>query len=113
MIINHAYPNQDTESTILDLSGPEFVELLDSRIEAIHHAAAATDMWRALRSPETPTEFLRLTMREMYLEISSYQPHAVEAAITAISQMPRSLDGRTVKAMRAMGLVYVENQARI
>jgi pyrroloquinoline quinone (PQQ) biosynthesis protein C len=87
------------DANLLDLSGPEFVELLDSRIRGIYSTVVATDMWKALQSPDTPIELLKLAMREVYLEISSYQPHAIEAAITAIAQMPRSLDERTVKAM--------------
>ncbi len=38
-------------------------------------------------------------MRELYLEITSYQPYVIEAAIAAIGQMPRSMPVRMVKAM--------------
>ena len=95
----NADPNFNDCSTILDLTGAEFVDVLDSRIKGIYSQVIATDMWKAFHSPDTPAELLHLAMREVYFEISSYQPHAIEAAITAISQMPRTLDELTIKAM--------------
>lgn len=38
-------------------------------------------------------------IREIYLEIVSYQPHVIEAAIASIGHMPRSMPVRMVKAM--------------
>ena len=97
--MNFPIPHLTSHTNFLNLTGAEFVQVLDSRIQGIYSTIVATDMWKALHSPETPIELLKLAMREVYLEISTYQPHAIEAAITAISQMPRSLDERTVKAM--------------
>ena len=82
-----------------DMSGAEFVSLLDARIAALYGKIQETPMWELLQSPATDVELLKLVMREVYFEISTYQPHVIEAAITAISHMPRSLDERTVKAM--------------
>ena len=97
--MNYTTPNLTPDTALLELSGTEFVELLDSRIKGIYSTVVTSDMWEALQSPDTPIELLKLAMREVYFEISTYQPHAIEAAITAISQMPRTLDERTVKAM--------------
>jgi pyrroloquinoline quinone (PQQ) biosynthesis protein C len=82
-----------------EMSGAEFVGLLDARIASLYAQIQTTPMWATLQSPDTDIELLKLIMREVYLEISTYQPHVIEAAITAISHMPRSLDERTVKAM--------------
>ena len=90
----------DAEDTdIASLSGEEFVRLLDARIAAVLSNIENTGMWKVLHDPDTDVELLKLCMREVYLEISSYQPHVIEAAITAISHLPRALEERTVKAM--------------
>lgn len=86
-------------TNVHDLSGSQFVDLLDARIGALYQEIQQTPMWALLQNPDTDVELLKLAMREVYLEISTYQPHVIEAAITAISHMPRSLDERTVKAM--------------
>ena len=91
--------NADPNAAFLDLTGAEFVAVLDSRIQIVYSKILESDMWKAIQSPDTPIELVELFMREVYLETSSYQPHTIEAAITAISQMPRSLDGLTIKAM--------------
>ena len=57
------------------------------------------EFWRAVTSPGTDAERLREIMRQVYLEIFSYQQHAIEGAITAIAQMPRSMPVRMIKAM--------------
>lgn len=56
-------------------------------------------MWRDLTNPKAKPEFIRALMREVYLEIASYQPHVIEAAICSIGQMPRSMPVRMIKAM--------------
>ncbi len=83
----------------LQVDGPGFVDLLDARIARLYGEIQQTPMWGLLHDPDTDIELLKLVMREVYLEISTYQPHVIEAAITAISHMPRSLEERTVKAM--------------
>jgi len=88
-----------TDSTLLDLDGDEFISLLDARIDAVYSDLITTDLWKTLQSVDTPIELLRHFMREVSLEISSYQPRAAKAAITAIGRMPRSLDERAVKTM--------------
>jgi pyrroloquinoline quinone (PQQ) biosynthesis protein C len=94
-----AIPEGTSNQAILDLSGPDFVGLLDNRIAALYAEIQKTPMWALLQDPNTDIELLKLVMREVYFEISTYQPHVIEAAITAIGHMPRSLDERTVKAM--------------
>lgn len=94
-----ALPLRAGTAPYLELSGAEFVTLLDNRIAALFAEIQKSPMWALLQDPDTDIELLKLFMREIYLEISTYQPHVIEAAITAIGHMPRSLDERTVKAM--------------
>ena len=82
---------RDTTSTI--------IAYLDSRIADVIRAVEATPFWKELTNPKASPEFIRRFMREIYLEIASYQPHVIEAAIASIGQMPRSMPVRMIKAM--------------
>jgi pyrroloquinoline quinone (PQQ) biosynthesis protein C len=75
------------------------VEKLDARIERLLEEIRASRVWSVITDPATPPELTRSVMREIYLEIASYQPDVIEAAIAIIGQMPRTLDERKVKAM--------------
>lgn len=81
------------------LQGEDLIAWLDGRIAALLGEIESTEFWRAVISPATDPRLLREVMKEVYLEIFSYQPHAIEGAITAIAQMPRSMPVRMVKAM--------------
>lgn len=72
---------------------------LDHRIAGLLQLIEQEEFWQALTSPTTDPLLLREVMKELYLEIFSYQPHAIEGAITAIAQMPRSMPVRMIKAM--------------
>ena len=54
---------------------------------------------RALTSPEDDPARAAAIMKEIYLEIFSYQADAIEAAIAAIGQMPRSMNPRDLRSM--------------
>lgn len=75
------------------------VTYLDARIAALIVEIEAHETWHALTDPAASPEFIRAFMREVYLEITSYQPHVIEAAIASIGQMPRSMPMRMIKAL--------------
>ncbi len=75
------------------------IAYLDDRIATVIKDVEATALWKALAAPKAKPEFIRALMREVYLEIVSYQPHVIEAAIASIGQMPRSMPVRMIKAM--------------
>lgn len=77
----------------------DIISYLDRRIAEVIKAVEATPMWKDLTAPKAKPEFIRRLMQEVYLEIASYQPHVIEAAICSIGQMPRSMPVRMVKAM--------------
>ncbi len=88
---SHAMPSR--------LQGEDLIAWLDARIAGLLAEIEQTGFWRAITSPDTDPRLLREMMKEVYLEIFSYQPHAIEGAITAIAQMPRSMPVRMLKAM--------------
>lgn len=75
------------------------IAYLDGRIADVIRSVEATPLWKDLTHPKTKPEFIQRLMREVYLEIASYQPHVIEAAIASIGQMPRSMPVRMIKAM--------------
>jgi hypothetical protein len=75
------------------------IQWLDGRIADLLVEIEKQEVWKVLTSPQTDLRLLRRIMQEVYLEIFSYQPHAIEGAITAIAQMPRSMPVRMIKAM--------------
>jgi pyrroloquinoline quinone (PQQ) biosynthesis protein C len=74
-------------------------DVLDARIASLITEIEKTQLWKALTNPKAKPEFIKTLMREVYLEIASYQPHVIEAAIASIGQMPRSMPVRMIKAM--------------
>lgn len=95
----HDESHEDIHETPVNQGGDELIAWLDARILALLARIEATDFWRAVTAPDADPRFLRDVMREVYLEIFSYQQHAIEGAIVAISQMPRSMPVRMIKAM--------------
>lgn len=77
----------------------DILTYLDGRIADVIKDVEASVLWGALTAPKAKPEFIHAMMREVYLEIVSYQPHVIEAAIASIGQMPRSMPVRMVKAM--------------
>jgi pyrroloquinoline quinone (PQQ) biosynthesis protein C len=74
-------------------------DVLDARIGSLLQQIESSELWKALTRPKAKPEFVRVFLREVYLEIVSYQPHVIEAAIASIGQMPRSMPVRMIKAM--------------
>ncbi|MBK8091497.1 MAG: iron-containing redox enzyme family protein [Verrucomicrobiaceae bacterium] len=78
---------------------PSITSVLDARIELLLTEIEATVFWKELISPKAKPEFVCAFLREVYLEIVSYQQHVIEAAIASIGQMPRSMPVRMIKAL--------------
>jgi len=78
-------PPQDSIDQKLD----EFAASLDDRIQHLLGDIMETECWKVLTSPNSDPEFVKLIMREVYLEIYSYQPQVIEATIAVISRMPK------------------------
>jgi hypothetical protein len=76
----------------------DIIAKLDARIERLLAEIQESRVWRTVTDPAA-NGAPRAVMREIYLEIFSYQPDVIEAAVAIIGQMPRSLDERKVKAM--------------
>lgn len=80
-------------------SSTDIIEYLDGRIAMMLEEIEESRVWRAIAAPDAKPEFIQTVMREVYLEIVSYQPHVIEAAIASIGQFPRSMPVRMIKAM--------------
>ncbi len=97
---NLALETPDEAKDLLnDRCDSDLISWLDQRMDSLVKEIEQQEFWIILTSPETDPRFLQTMMREIYIEIFSYQPHAIEGAITAIAQMPRSMPVRMIKAM--------------
>jgi pyrroloquinoline quinone (PQQ) biosynthesis protein C len=67
-----------------------FIAALDSRIQTLLVEVEQTEVWRVVTAPSTDPHFVRAVMREVYLEIYSYQPYVIEATIAIIGRMPKA-----------------------
>lgn len=73
------------------MSAADLVGWLQGRVEQILLDIEVSPFWQTLASPETPIETLTAILKEIYLEITMYQPDAIEAAVAAIAQFPRKM----------------------
>ena len=94
-------PNPSTSNNIPHFSATseKLMADLDSRMRDVLNRVEAREFWKVVTSPETDLRLVRLVMREVYLEIYSYQKHAIEGALSAIARFPRSVPIRMIKAM--------------
>lgn len=92
-------PEMPPVSTKTNAPKPEVILWLETRVRSLMANIQQEEFWRVLLDPKTPPFWVEAMMRELYLEIVSYQPHVIEAAIAAIGQMPRSMEVRMVRAM--------------
>ncbi|MEM8736190.1 MAG: iron-containing redox enzyme family protein [Planctomycetota bacterium] len=73
--------------------GPEdIVAHFDSRISDVVAEFSASELWHTVSDPDTDNSLVREIMKEVYLEISMYQPAVIEATIATIAQMPRTME---------------------
>lgn len=82
-----------------NLKGGALIDWLNGRMIQVLQLVESTEFWRVITHPSTDPLLIREMMKEVYLEIYSYQQVAIEGAIASISQMPRSMPVRMVKAM--------------
>jgi pyrroloquinoline quinone (PQQ) biosynthesis protein C len=75
------------------------VAWLDQRVSEVIHDIETCEFWQVMNAPDSDPELVREAMKEVYLEIFSYQAHAIEGAINAIAKLPRSMPIRMIKAM--------------
>ena len=75
-----------------------FVDELDQRLGRTLAEIRETELWQTLVDEQTDPQLLRLMMRELYLEIYSYQPHVIEATIATIGRMPKA-DPKMIQRM--------------
>jgi hypothetical protein len=85
-------PNFSPASTAL-------MAALDARMQTVLRDVESREFWQVATSPQTDLRLVRLIMREVYLEIYSYQAHAIEGALAAIARFPRSVPVRMIKSM--------------
>lgn len=88
-----------TSGVLTPTPAPGIVARLQARMAQVLAAVEQQEFWRVVTSPQADAELLNEVMRQLFLEIFSYQEHAIEGAITAIAQMPRTMPVRMIKAM--------------
>jgi pyrroloquinoline quinone (PQQ) biosynthesis protein C len=76
----------------------DFVTALDKQIRTLVERIERTHMWKVVMSPSTPAGLLRAILREVHLEIYSYQPQVIEATIATIGRMPKT-DPKMIQRM--------------
>lgn len=59
----------------------------------------ATEFWRVVSSADTEPALIREIMKEVYREISWYQPDVIEATMAIIGQFPRSVAAKRIRTM--------------
>ena len=75
------------------------VVLLQQGITDLLSDIKRTEFWRVVTSPDTDQALIREIMKEVYREISWYQPDVIEATIAVIGQFPRSISAKRVRTM--------------
>lgn len=59
----------------------------------------SSEFWQVVTSPDTEPALIREIMKEVYREISWYQPDVIEATMAVIGQFPRSVPARRIRTM--------------
>lgn len=95
---HHADDPESLEST-KNVDRHEVVDWLEQRVDALFKRVQGQEFWHAITSGSLDTRLVQEIMKEQYLQIVGYQPDAIEGAIAAIAQFPRSLDPRLIRSM--------------
>jgi len=77
----------------------DFQQILEDRLQQLLERLHGTEVIRVLIAEDSPPGLVRAVMKELYLEIVSYQPDVVESAIAIIGQMPRTINPREIRSM--------------
>lgn len=80
-------------------AGAEIIDWLGERIAGLLAQIEDSPVWKVLNGAETSAELRCTIMREIYQEIAWYQPDVIQATISAIGQMPRSVDPKLIRSM--------------
>lgn len=80
----------------------EFVDRLDGKLQALLVDIEQSDVYRLLEDPEIDPVLFTAAIKNILLEIFSYDSHVTEAAFTAIGRFPKKSDA----LMRP--LIYLE-----
>lgn len=89
----------DVDAEEIFISGEALACHLERRVEATLREVEAAECWQLVTNPATAPALVRNILREVYLEITMYQPDAIEAAIASIGQMPRDMPAAWVAEM--------------
>lgn len=87
------------ERSLNEMSSNEFVQRLDDRIQQAVEMIEQTELWRTLMDPNTAPQTMQSIMKEMYLEIAGYQSDLIEAMMSIVGQMPRSIPAKKIRSM--------------
>jgi len=58
-----------------------------------------SEFWQVVTSTETDPALIRAIMKEVYREISWYQPDVIEATMAIVGQFPRSISAKRIRTM--------------
>ena len=94
----HPFPQAPREVGSPPQNG-DLIAWLDTRMGLLLCRIETTGFWRALTSPSVDHELLREMMKQLHLELVSYQADSIQGAITAIAHASRSMPVKTVKMM--------------
>lgn len=77
----------------------DLIAWLDTRMGLLLCRIETAVFWRTLTSPSVDHDLLGEMMKQLHLELVSYQADSIQGAITAIAQVSRSMPVQTVKMM--------------
>lgn len=78
---------------------PLVVARLQQGISDLLTEIQATDFWHIVTAPDSDPTLIREIMKEVYREISWYQPDVIEATMAIIGQFPRSVSAKRIRTM--------------
>jgi len=82
---------QDIGVDLHELTPDRLVHWLQARIRELLVDVKASEVWLRVTSNRAPPSEIIGILKQIYLEISMYQPDAIEAAIASIAQLPRTM----------------------
>ncbi|WP_187969697.1 iron-containing redox enzyme family protein [Aquibium microcysteis] len=81
------------------LDGEGLAQHLEKRVQQTLEEVLSSNVWRTLSDPASDLRLITEILKEVYLEISMYQPDSIEAAIASIGQFPRSMPVALIEEM--------------
>jgi len=90
---------EDFGCDFADFDSEKLVGWLQNRVQEILVDVKKSAVWDAVINDDVPVQQVVGVLREIYLEIVMYQPDAIEGAIAAIAQFPRTMQVAIVDEM--------------